>query len=105
VFSKPTRLEKEAVAAEAVGSEMEIVLSEPINDPSFVENYIDKLSARTQFRGNKTAHNAQTFSPAHVELLKEYQVPANLGRSFLTMASLWEGNCSSPVLLPPVASS
>jgi len=55
---------RKTVAAEAGGQRMEIVSSsEPINDPSFVENYIDNFSARRQSAG-KDGHNGQHFHPA-----------------------------------------
>ncbi|MCT0204818.1 PAS domain-containing protein [Synechococcus sp. CS-602] len=89
---------KEAVAAEAVGSEWKSFLSEPINDPSFVENYIDN-SQRERNPLATDGHNAN-ISPGHVELLKKYQVQSNLVVPILNDGQLWGGliahHCAAP---------
>ncbi|WP_404785136.1 response regulator [Altericista sp. CCNU0014] len=89
---------KGVVKAESVGSEWVSILSEQIDDPCFVESYIEKYrQGMVTARADVCDGNVD---PCHVQLLTRYQVRANLVVPILHEDRFWgvsiAHHCAAP---------
>jgi PAS domain S-box-containing protein len=86
------------VVVESVGTEWTAILSTQIYDPCFQENYVESFKQGT-VKAKSNIYEAQ-LTPCHLELLKKFQVQANLVVPLLHGEDLWglliAHHCAAP---------